>query len=166
MNTDCFISQLKSNAADVISTQPAKLLAAIAKQYAALNTNTPIASCLPLDLAAVKVPTTQQTASGEEPIGLSQAALGICDTGTLVLTASASNPTRINFLVDHHWVIVHRSQLVPSLTDAMNRLTESGAWECRAVNFISGPSRTADIEQTIQLGAHGPRHLTVFLVLD
>lgn len=99
---------------------------------------------------------------GNDPVCVSRAWGAVADTGTLVMLSGQDNPTRLNFLADFHLVFVEGKQV---------QKDKSGIWEKlqqlphmpRAVNFISGPSRTADIEQTIQLGAHGPRHLWIFL---
>ena len=77
-------------------------------------------------------------------------------------------PTTLNFLPEKHVVVLKASQVVGAYEDGWDRLREShgpGSLP-RVVNFITGPSRTADIEQTIQLGAHGPRRLHVLLVED
>jgi L-lactate dehydrogenase complex protein LldG len=91
-------------------------------------------------------------AQGSDQVSLTGAVAGIAETGTLLLASGPEAPTTLNFLPDNHVV----------------RLRESQGPGClpRAVNFITGPSRSADIEQTIQLGAHGPRRLHVLLVED
>lgn len=108
-------------------------------------------------------------ASGSEKVGLSIAELAIAETGTLVLQSSPLNPTSINYLVDHHIVLLETTKtdtlkIVSNLNQAMAALEKHGIFNSRAINFISGPSRTADIEQTIQLGAHGPRNLLVLVI--
>ena len=103
-------------------------------------------------------------ATGDEKVGLSRATLAIAATGTLVLQSSITNPTSINYLVDHHIVLLAFDNIVSDLHQAMGVLNQQASFDARAINFISGPSRTADIEQTIQLGAHGPRNLLVLIV--
>jgi L-lactate dehydrogenase complex protein LldG len=77
-------------------------------------------------------------------------------------------PTTLNFLPDTHFVVLKASQVVGHYEEAWARLraARGGAVLPRSVNFITGPSRSADIEQKIQLGAHGPRNLHVVLVED
>jgi L-lactate dehydrogenase complex protein LldG len=82
-----------------------------------------------------------------------------------MLRAGPDHPTTLNFLPDTHIVVLRASRVVGPYEDGWARLREAGAMP-RAVNFVSGPSRTADIEQTIQLGAHGPRRLHIVLVED
>jgi L-lactate dehydrogenase complex protein LldG len=96
----------------------------------------------------------------------------IAETGTLMLVSGENTPTTLNFLPDTHIVVVHAGQVVASYEDAWDRardLVRAGAgddgrgWP-RTINLITGPSRTGDNEQRIQLGAHGPRRLHVVLV--
>jgi hypothetical protein len=102
---------------------------------------------------------------GGDLVGVSLAWRGVAENGSLVLLSGADNPTSINFLPDHHLVVLRHEDLVPHLEMVWAALRERGAggWP-RTVNVITGPSRTADIELTIQLGAHGPRSLYVLLV--
>ncbi len=102
---------------------------------------------------------------GGDEVGLTGAFAAVAETGTLVLRSGPSHPTTLNFLPDTHVVLVRASQVVGPYEDAWDRLRAAGALP-RTVNFVSGPSRTADIEQTIQLGAHGPRRLHIVLIDD
>jgi L-lactate dehydrogenase complex protein LldG len=102
------------------------------------------------------------TTDGTHKLCASRAWAGIADTGTLVLLSGPDNPTRLNFLPDYHLVFLRKDQIVADKKAIWQKLEQQGALP-RAVNFISGPSRTADIEQTIALGAHGPRFLWVFV---
>jgi L-lactate dehydrogenase complex protein LldG len=107
-------------------------------------------------------------AQGSDQVSLTGAVAGIAETGTLLLASGPEAPTTLNFLPDNHVVVLKASQVVGAYEDALDRLREQhgpGSLP-RALNFITGPSRTADIEQTIQLGAHGPRRLHVLLVED
>lgn len=97
-------------------------------------------------------------------VAITQAFCGISDTGTLLCLSSAANPTSLNFLPEHHIVLLDKKRIVERKQDAWAMLRNESIAPPRAINLISGPSRTADIEQTIQLGAHGPRSLTVIIV--
>lgn len=103
-------------------------------------------------------------AAGDEQAGVSQAFCGIAETGSLVLLSGPDNPTTLNFLPEHHLVILQRSHLVSHIEDVWTRMRDRETDWPRTVNIITGPSRTADVEQTIQLGAHGPRRLHVLMV--
>ena len=105
-------------------------------------------------------------ADGDDRAGLSRAVAAAAETGTLVLVSGADNPTTLAFLPEAHTVLVRRGDIVPCYEDAFDRLRAiygEGALP-RSVNLISGPSRTADIEQTIVRGAHGPKRLHVVIL--
>jgi L-lactate dehydrogenase complex protein LldG len=103
---------------------------------------------------------------GGDLVGLSHAEAAIAETGTLMLVSGPDNPTTLNFLPETHIVVVDAGDVVGGLEDAMQRLrARYGPGEMpRTVNFVTGPSRSADIEQTLLYGAHGPRALQIFLV--
>ncbi len=107
-------------------------------------------------------------AQGSDQVSLTGVVAGIAETGTLLLASGAEAPTTLNFLPDNHVVVLKASQVVGAYEDGWDRLREIYGRNAlpRTVNFITGPSRTADIEQTIQLGAHGPRRLHILLVED
>jgi L-lactate dehydrogenase complex protein LldG len=97
---------------------------------------------------------------------IAHAFAGVAETGTLALASGPDNPTSLNFLPDNHIVVVEAKDIVGDYEAAWRRLRDifgEGRMP-RAVNFITGPSRTADIEQTLFLGAHGPRRLHVIVV--
>ena len=102
---------------------------------------------------------------GTHEVGLTAAFAGIAETGTLMMKSGPAHPTTLNFLPDTHLVVLRASQIVGSYEDAWDRLRAGEAMP-RTVNFITGPSRTGDIEQTIFLGAHGPRRMHIVLVED
>jgi len=101
------------------------------------------------------------SSDGRASLAVSPALAGVAETGSLALTSAPETPTRLNFLPDHHLVVLDPAQILPHLEDVWTCL---GSKMPRAVNLVTGPSRTADVEQTIQLGAHGPRCLHVLLV--
>ncbi len=100
-----------------------------------------------------------------DSVGLSHAIAGAAETGTLFLVSGAENPSTINFLPENHVIVVLASDIVGSYEEGWAKLRSlygSGNMP-RTVNLISGPSRTADIEQTIVMGAHGPKALLVII---
>ena len=101
-----------------------------------------------------------------ESVAITQAYCGISDTGSIVCLSSPDNPTTYHFLAEHHIVLLQKSRIMQCKHDVWALMRKEQMDTPRAINIISGPSRTADIEQTIQLGAHGPRSLTVFLIND
>lgn len=102
-------------------------------------------------------------AEAGDAVSVTPCLAAVAETGTLMLTSGADTPTTLNFLPDTHIVVVRTDQVVAGYEDGWDRVRALGAWP-RTVNFITGPSRTGDIEQKIQLGAHGPRRLHVVLV--
>ena len=107
-------------------------------------------------------------AEPEDRVSVTPCHAAIAETGTLMLISGAQTPTTLNFLPETHIVVVRRDQVVATYEDGWDRLRAAAKAEAlpRAVNFITGPSRTADIEQHIELGAHGPRRLHIVLVED
>ncbi len=99
----------------------------------------------------------------EEPATLSRAFAAAAETATLALLSGPENPVTLTFLGETHFVAVGASEIEASLEGVWARLRASGR-DPRTVNLVTGPSRTADIEQTLELGAHGPVALHVFLV--
>jgi L-lactate dehydrogenase complex protein LldG len=97
---------------------------------------------------------------------LSRAAAGAAESGTLFLLSGPDNPTTLNFLPEAHTVLIAVSDIVGCYEEAFDRIRalDGEGTLPRSVNLISGPSRTADIEQTIVRGAHGPRWLHVLIV--
>lgn len=108
----------------------------------------------------------QGPARGDDLVALSRAWAGVAETGTLVLISGAANPTTLNFLPETQIVVVQAEDLVGGYEEIWQRLEAEHGHRMlpRTVNFVSGPSRTADIEQTIVMGAHGPRQLHVIIV--
>src|SRR3954451_15766711 len=103
-----------------------------------------------------------------DSVSLTPCLAAIAETGTLMLVSGENTPTTLNFLPDTHIVVLRAGQVVAGYEDSWDLVrTRAGddplAWP-RTVNLITGPSRTGDIEQRIQLGAHGPRRLHVVLV--
>jgi L-lactate dehydrogenase complex protein LldG len=96
-------------------------------------------------------------------VSVTPAFAAIAETGTLMLTSGPETPTTLNFLPDTHIVVLRADQVLPHYEEGWSRLRARGPMP-RTVNFITGPSRTGDIEQRIQLGAHGPRRLHIVLV--
>lgn len=122
-------------------------------------------------LAAMPWSSTTLEVSGGPSVGddlnaVSRAFAGVAETGTLVLRSGPDNPTTLNFLPDNHIVVVKAADVVGDYEAMWARLRKlHGKGEMpRTVNWITGPSRSGDIEQTLLLGAHGPRRLHVLVV--
>ena len=116
-----------------------------------------------VDWSASALEVSSGAGRDEDAAALSVAICGVAETGSLMLLSSAQSPSTLNFLPDLHMIVVEATTILGGLEDAFGRLRAIGETP-RTVNFITGPSRSADIEQTLQLGAHGPRRLHVFIV--
>lgn len=119
-----------------------------------------------LNWDATQLTIAQGPSKGDDLNGLSHAEAGIAETGTLCLLSGLANPTTLNFLPDNHIVVLRRADLVGDLETLWSRLRQRfGAGQLpRTVNLITGPSRSADIEQQMLLGAHGPRRLHILIL--
>ena len=96
--------------------------------------------------------------------GISGCFCAIAETGTLMLLSGPQTPGSVSLLPETHIAIVPAGRIVATMEDAFALLRAEHGKLPRAVNFISGPSRTGDIEQTIVLGAHGPCRVHLILV--
>jgi L-lactate dehydrogenase complex protein LldG len=108
---------------------------------------------------------TKGPSGGDDEVSVTAAFAGVAETGTLLLRSGPASPTTLNFLPENHIVVVRASQIVGAYEDAWD-LLRAAAGMSRAVNLVTGPSRTGDIEQTIMLGAHGPRRLHIVIIED
>ena len=106
----------------------------------------------------------QRRATGDDVTVLTEAFAGVAETGSLVLLSSPESPTSLNFLPDNYLCVLQCDRIEQNIEDVWDRIRQHSETMPRAINFITGPSRTADVEQTIQLGAHGPRRLHVILL--
>ena len=105
----------------------------------------------------------------DAPAGLSGAELAIAETGSVLLTENSLEARVVSMLTLTHFVLVHESKLVPTLDEAaviLQRLTRGDSDQHHYVSFVTGPSRTADIERTLTIGVQGPKTLCVILVAD
>lgn len=103
----------------------------------------------------------------QDLVSVTPAFAAIAETGTLMLHSSSTTPTTLHFVPDHHIVVLKSSQVTGTMEEAFQRLRDKlGSVENwpRTVNFVTGPSRTADIEGVPVLGAHGPRRLHIVLI--
>ena len=166
-------AMLNSQGAEVTrATTPEDVIRAIAGDLGAHNLpsvlrmgSDPVLGTFPWDT----VPLLERLSGRTQPddrAALSRAVTAAAETGTLVLVSGADNPTTLAFLPEVHFILVRAGDVAGSYEDAFDRLRAiygEGSLP-RTVNLISGPSRTADIEQTIVRGAHGPKRLHVVIL--
>lgn len=165
-----FISRLEAAAGSYARIDSPKAIPAAVQSYlqgsAALNH--PIGMTphpLLMDLAWPAGFTPQQDMSSASSWGtaIGVGYRGIAETGSIVMPSGPTRPTTLNFLPDQHIVVLKVSDIVDYMEAVWEQLLADGGMP-RTVNVITGPSRTADVEQTLQLGAHGPRSLHVLLL--
>ncbi len=101
-----------------------------------------------------------------DPVGVTGAFAAIAETGTLVLASGPGTPASVSLLPETHIAIVPAARIVTHMEQAWDLARAELRELPRAVNFVSGPSRTADIDQTIVLGAHGPYRVHILIVRD
>jgi len=116
-----------------------------------------------LDWAGSGIEVEARNARGDDLVGITGAFCAIAETGTLMMTSGPDTPAAVSLLPETHIAVVSKARIVPGMEDAWGLLRAEFEHMPRAVNFISGPSRTADIEQTVTLGAHGPYRVHIIL---
>jgi L-lactate dehydrogenase complex protein LldG len=128
----------------------------------------PVAVCWPefaaLDWAAQGMKVEARAAHGDDLVGITGVFCAIAETGTLMMCSGPDMPPAASLLPETHIAVVPRSRIVTGMEDGWALLRRERGAMPRAVNFISGPSRTADIEQTVTLGAHGPYRVHLILI--
>jgi L-lactate dehydrogenase complex protein LldG len=149
---------------DAIEAVPA----AVARYAASVGVAEAGAVCWPelasLDWRAAGVAVDVRPTVGDDALGITGCFCAIAETGTLVFASSADSPSATFLLPETHVAVVRAAQVVAGMEDAFARLREERTEMPRALNLVSGPSRTGDIEQTIVLGAHGPRRVHIVVV--
>ena len=103
---------------------------------------------------------------GSDHVSITGAFAGIAETGTVVTASGPDHPVTLNLLPDTHIVVLREGDIVGGYEDVWTRLRARYGKDGmpRTVNTITGPSRTGDIEQAIELGAHGPRRMHIVVV--
>jgi L-lactate dehydrogenase complex protein LldG len=114
-------------------------------------------------------PPRRDEAQGADPVGITGCFCALAETGTLVLTSGPQAHASTHLLPETHVALVPASRIVKGMEDAFALLrAERGGEEMmpRALNMVSGPSRTGDIELTIVLGAHGPYRVHIIVAIE
>lgn len=101
-----------------------------------------------------------RAAQKSDRTSITMAFAGIAETGTIAMVSSAQSPITLNFLPEINIVILLEARLVATMEQFWHTIKA----QPQAINFITGPSKTGDIEQTIVYGAHGPKHFHVVIV--
>ena len=117
-----------------------------------------------LDWKAAALDIEARPTQGHDRLGITGCLCAVAETGTLVLVPGPQMHTATALLPDTHVVLLRTADIVATMEDAFARVRAAKRGFPRSVNFISGPSRTGDIEQTIVLGAHGPYRVHILLL--
>jgi len=117
-----------------------------------------------LDWRSAGIEVEARAARDSDLVGITGAFCAIAETGTLMTVSGPRTPAVTSLLPETHIAVVPASRIVRGMEEAWQLLREELGQPPRAVNFISGPSRTADIEQTVTLGAHGPYRVHIVLI--
>lgn len=112
-----------------------------------------------LDLAA-------RAANGDDGVGVTGSFAAIAETGTLVVASGPDTPASASLLPETHVAVVRAGRIVARMEEAWDLARQAFGQLPRAINFISGPSRTGDIEQQLVLGAHGPYRVHIVIVRE
>ena len=119
---------------------------------------------LELNWAGHDLSVVARAAVDADLVGISGCFCAIAETGTLMLLSGPETPATVSLLPETHIALVPMARIVPTMEDAFALLQRQRDTVPRAINFISGPSRTGDIEQTIVLGAHGPCRVHLIVI--
>jgi L-lactate dehydrogenase complex protein LldG len=179
MPTD-LIGRFLQRASDMESTvervaDRAAIPVAVARYLEALTLSTALAHqkssrgvCWPeladLDWRGAGLDVEARPTTGDDRLGITGAFCAIAETGTLVMLAGADTPTATTLLPDTHVAVLRADRIVSGMEEALALVRHERGQLPRAVNMISGPSRTGDVEQTIVLGAHGPFRVHIVVV--
>jgi L-lactate dehydrogenase complex protein LldG len=117
-----------------------------------------------LDWSAAGIEIAVREAREADLVGITGAFCAIAETGTLMSMSGRDTPAAVSLLPETHVAVVRKSRIVRGMEEAWQLMRDELNEPPRAVTFISGPSRTADIEQTVTLGAHGPYRVHVILI--
>jgi L-lactate dehydrogenase complex protein LldG len=159
-------SEQASSTVEIVATE-ADVPAAVARYLAAMklpNSAVAWASLAALDWAGAGVKIEARGARDADLVGITGCFCAVAETGTLMMCSSPDTPAAVSLLPETHIAVVSAARIVPYMEDAWNMARAELGSLPRAVNFISGPSRTGDIEQTIVLGAHGPYRVHLVIV--
>jgi len=117
------------------------------------------------ELASLALPNVdvKREPPGQFDAAVTFASYAIAETGTIAYASSRQNPASWHFRPVLEIAIVRPGAVVAELEDVLNDLRAKGGLPS-TLNLVSGPSRTGDIEQTMELGAHGPKNLAVLVL--
>ena len=119
-----------------------------------------------LDWQAAGLAMEARAANGGDMVGVTGSFCAVAENGTLMLLSGEDTHATTSLLPETHIAVVQASRVVRSMEDGWDLLRRERGGLPRQVNFVSGPSRTADIEMTLVMGVHGPFRVHVVVVSD
>ena len=148
-------------------TAKAEVPAAVARYLK--SSDLPLAGCVwpqldDLDWKGAGLALEARAANSQDAVGVTGAFAAIAETGTLMFASGPDTPAAVSLLPETHVAVVSAGRIVAHMEEAWDLARAELGQLPRAINFVSGPSRTADIDQTIVLGAHGPYRVHIVLV--
>jgi L-lactate dehydrogenase complex protein LldG len=163
----CFEEKALKLSSDVMQTNALDEIPALLARY--LNERKlpkrgvcwPSLAGLPWNASGLEI--QPRPATDQDLVGVTGAFCAIAETGTLMMLSGAGTPASTSLLPETHVAVLDPRRIVATMEDAWDLMRKEVKQPPRAVNFISGPSRTADIEQTVTLGAHGPYRVLIIL---
>jgi L-lactate dehydrogenase complex protein LldG len=159
-------SEQASSTVDAVAGE-ADVPAAVAKYLAAMSLPTAAViwqALAGLDWSGAGIKVEARGARDADLVGITGCFCAVAETGTLMMCSAPDSPAATSLLPETHIAVVRAARIVAYMEDAWNLARAELGQLPRAVNFISGPSRTGDIEQTIVLGAHGPYRVHLVIV--
>lgn len=117
-----------------------------------------------LDWASAGLRLEPRAAEDRDAVGVTGVFAALAETGTLMVVSGPDTPAAASLLPETHVAVVPAARIVKHMEDAWTLARAELGELPRMVNFISGPSRTGDIDQTIVVGAHGPSRVHMIVV--
>ena len=160
----CVVARDEHDAARALAIIAALQDAGLGKRIAL--SDAPIAAALTKSITGAEITVGPSAADlFNYDVGITTAQAGIAETGTLVLEAEKERHRLVSLLPPVHIALVKSSDIYLTIGEALQRLSDAEQMS-RAITFITGPSRTADIELTLTVGVHGPKELYVIVLED
>ena len=163
----CFKERALKLSSDVLETDNVGEVPVLLANYLSERKLPMTGVCWPslagLPWSAASLEMQPRPAKNQDLVGVTSAFCAIAETGTLMMLSGAATPATTSLLPETHVAVLNPGRIVATMEDAWDLMRKEYKQPPRAVNFISGPSRTADIEQTVTLGAHGPYRVLIIL---
>jgi len=160
-----FAKRARANHAEVrILSSECEIEAAVADLLRSKNLPAEIHIAPGASFGTLETLAVKREAPGPDDTALTTAQFAIAETGTLAYPARAGNPASWHFRPGFEIAMLRASDILPHMENVIARIKANGL--PHTVNFVTGPSRTGDIEQTMELGAHGSKALAILIIRE